>query len=287
MDTRQPYDSDLTDAEWAILGPLVPAPAPNGRPAAYARRDILDALLYVNRTGCQWRYLPHDFPPWPLVYYYFKQWRQDGTWEVIHDALRAKVRRAAGRRPQPTLGILDSQSVKMVDQPGERGFDGGKRLTGRKRHVLVDTLGLLLMISVTAASVGDRAGAQLVLARAKPRLPRLRKICADAGYRGAELVAWVQTRCQWLLEIVAHLAPVHHFLLLPRRWVVERTFGWWIHYRRLSKDYEVLPASSEALIRLTMINLMTRRLARQRTEKRQARRAEKRSALLQAQRQLS
>jgi putative transposase len=134
----------------------------------------------------------------------------------------------------------------MADQPGERGFDGGKRLMGRQRHLLVDTLGLLLMISVTAASVGARARAQLVLARAKPQLPRLRKVRADAGHRGGQLVAWVQTRCQWRLEIVAHLATVHHFLLLPRRWVVERTFGWWTYYRRLSKDYEVLPASSEA-----------------------------------------
>jgi putative transposase len=272
MTTRLAYPTDLTDAEWHILEPLVPAPAPNGRPVDYPRREIVNALLYLVRTGCAWRLLPHDLPPWPLVYHYFQQWRDDGTWTQMHDRLRAKLRRNSGRRPQPRVAVLDSQSVKMTDQPGPRGYDGGKQIKGRKRHLLVDTLGLLLTVVVTAASVSDPAGAQQVVARAQPALGRLRLIRADAGYRGAALAAWVWARRHWTLEIVEHLVPVHRFLLLPWRWIVERTFGWLNRYRRLSKDYERLPASSEALIRIAMITLMVRRLAHQRVERRQTKR---------------
>ncbi len=254
MEARRRYPTDLSDAEWRILAPLVPAPAPNGRPVAYPRRAIVNALLYLARAGCSWRMLPHDFPPHALVFYYFKRWRLDGTWERIHDQLRGQVRRAAGRHTQPSAAILDSQSVKMVDQPGTRGYDGGKLVTGRKRHVLVDTLGLLLLVGVTAASVGDRAGAQVGVARAKPHLPRLHKIGADGGYTGAALRAWVAAHGGWVLEIVAHLAPVKRFVVLPKRWIVERTLGWLNRYRRLSKDYERLTASSETWIQLAMIN---------------------------------
>ncbi len=278
MTTRLPYPTDLSDAEWRILGPLVPAPAPNGRPVDYTRREIVNALLYFNRAGCSWRLLPHDFPPFPIVYYYFKTWRDDGTWQRIHDALRGKVRQAAGKRVQPCAAILDSQSVKMTDQAGARGYDGAKQVKGRKRHLLVDTLGLLLVIVVTVASVGERAGGETVLSKAKEVLPRLRLVRADAGYKGAAFIAWVQAQCGWVLDIVEHLVPVHEFKLLPWRWIVERTFGWLNRYRRLSKDYEVKPSSSEALIRLAMINLMVQRLARHRTERRVAKREAKQRA---------
>jgi putative transposase len=266
MATRLPYPTDLSDAEWRILGPLVPAPAPNGRPVDYTRREIVNALLYFNRAGCSWRLLPHDFPPHPIVYYYFKTWRDDGTWTLIHDALRGKVRQAAGKSVQPSMAILDSQSVKMVDQAGPRGYDGAKQVKGRKRHLLVDTLGLLLVIVVTVASVGERTGGETVLRTAKALLPKLRLVRADAGYKGAAFCAWVHAQCGWVLEIVEHLVPMHEFKLLPWRWIVERTFGWFNRYRRLSKDYEVKPSSSEAFIRLAMINLMVQRLARQRRE---------------------
>jgi putative transposase len=282
METRQGYPTDLTDAEWCILGPLVPAPAPNGRPADYDRREIVNGILYVNRAGCAWRLLPHDFPPWPIVYHYYRQWSRDGTWERINDALRAKVRQAEGRHRRPSAAILDSQSVKMTDQPGVRGYDGGKQVTGRKRHLLVDTLGLLLMVVVTAANSSDQAGAKTVLERAKPQQPRLKHLWADAGYKGVPFATWVATHCQWAVEIVEHLVPRHTFEVQRWRWIVERTFGWLNRYRRLSKDYERLPASSEALIRVAMINLMVQRLACLRAEKREQKRTAKRLALQQA-----
>lgn len=260
MDTRLPYPSDLTDRQWATLAPLVPDGAPGGRPLDYPRREIVNALLYVARTGCQWRLLPHDLPPWPTVYHYFQVWTADGTLARLHTALREHVRQRAGRDPQPTAAIVDSQTVKTAAQPGPRGYDGAKHTTGRKRHLLVDTMGLLLVVLVTAANVSDPAGARLLFRAAQPELPRLQHIWADSIYRGT-LVEWALARCGGVVEIVRHLVPVHTFQLLKRRWVVERTFGWWGGYRRLSKDYEVQPAHSEGWIILAMCQIMLRRLA--------------------------
>lgn len=250
----------MTDAQWAVVEPLLPSPCRTGHPRQHALRAVINALLYMVHTGCQWRALPHDFPPWSVVRYYFDQWTVNGTLARVHTALREQVRTAAGRDAQPSAALVDSQSVKTGRQPGVRGYDGGKKLTGRKRHLLVDTQGLLLAILVTAANVSDPAGAQALCCRAKPQFLRLEHLWADSTYRGP-LVEWAVTVCGWVVEIVAHLVAVHEFVLLPWRWIVERTFGWWTEARRLSKDYEVKPAVSESWIMLAMIHVMLQRLA--------------------------
>jgi len=224
-------------------------------------REVVNAIFYVVRSGCAWRMLPHDYPPWQTVYHYFRQWRQDGTWKRIHDTLRRQVRRQAGRNEEPSAAILDSQSVKTTERGGTRGYDAAKKVNGRKRHLLVDTLGLLLAVVVHAADIQDRDGARLVLEKVKHMLPRLQLIWADGGYAG-ELVDWVRRVCGWILEIVKRPEGAKGFVVLPRRWVVERTFGWFNRYRRLSKDYEFHTETSEAMIYVAMIHIMARRLAR-------------------------
>jgi putative transposase len=261
------YPTDLTDEEWDQIKSLVPAPksgqGKRGRPPKLDRRRLLDAIFYVVRSGCAWRMLPRDFGPWPTIYGYFRTWSQDWTWTFIHDVLRDCVRKTEGRTVAPTAAIVDSQSVKTPDQAGERGYDAGKKIAGRKRHLAVDCLGLILAVMITPASRPDRDAARPLIRMLVDLFGRLQIIWADGGYLGA-LVAWVkQLRPfgQLRLEIVRRCDHVKGFKVLPRRWVIERTFGWLVKSRRLCRDYEVRLDHSEAMIRICMIRIMVKRLA--------------------------
>lgn len=262
--SRQRYDSDLSDAQWELIADLVPSVKSNnttgGRPATYDRREIVNAILYAARTGCQWRLLPHDFPKWKAVYGYFIVWHDASVFETINTRLRTNIRVQAGRNPHPSAGIIDSQSVKIVANIGFSGFDGAKKVNGRKRHIVTDTLGLLLSVVVHEASLSDRESASMVLTHVHAKFKRIKTIFADQGYTG-KLIEIVKTKLQITLEIIKR-TEVRSFHILPRRWVVERTFGWFGFYRRLAKDYERYPTHSEAFVYIAMSTIMLNRLAK-------------------------
>jgi transposase len=259
---RKPYPTDLSDGERTRLRSYLPTPKAQGRPRTHSLRDVLDAIFYVLKSGCHWRLLPHDFPPWATVYYHFRRFRLSGLWSFILKALRAAERKRVGKDPQPTAAVRDSQSVKTTEESAHpSGYDAHKNVKGRKRHLLVDTLGLLLSVYVSPADVQDRAGAQCLLAGLKELLPRLKKIWADGAYTGEKLAGWLEEQCGWELEIVERSGDTEGFVVMAHRWIVERTLGWLMRNRRLSKDYERKVQTSETFIEVAMIRLILKRLA--------------------------
>lgn len=260
---RKAYASDLTDEQWAILEPFVPTGKTGGRRREVCMREVINTILYLNRTGCQWDMLPHDLLPKSTVYDYFAAWRDDGTWQRLMDALRTRVRLEAGREATPSAVSIDSQTVKGTEQGGEHGYDGGKKINGRKRHILVDTMGLLLAVVVTTAALDDGAAAAQVVQRLDPKdYPRLKKLWGDNKYHNLSFRQWLALhRPGWELEVKTREPGVKGFAVLPKRWVVERTFAWHGRCRRHSRDYERRTDSSEAMIKVSALHLMLRRLA--------------------------
>lgn len=257
---RTNYPSDVTDEQWQLISRLLPKAAKSGR-RPIDRRWIVNAVLYLVRTGCQWRLMPREFPNWKTVYTVFWRWRKSGVWKNVHDALRRMVRKAAGKKPTPSVAIVDSQSVRTAEGGEFRGYDAGKKITGRKRHIAVDTLGLICAVVVHAASWQDQDGAHLV-AQALRDFPRLKVIFGDSAYGRGGFPQWVAATFGWTVQTVLRPVQAAGFVVLPKRWIVERTFAWLARYRRHSRDYEHRAETSETMIYTAMIALMSRRLTR-------------------------
>lgn len=256
------YPTNLSDRQWQLLKPLIPPAKPGGRPRSVEMRAVLNAIFYLLVSGCAWSMLPNDFPPAKTVYHYFRQWRIEGVWQRLNDRLRRMVRLKAGRHASPSAAILDSQTRRLSTMLAKAvGYDAAKHIKGRKLHLLVDTLGLVMVAVVTAASVSERDGARLVFATIRGRFPRLLWIWVDGGYAGAEFTGWVMQTYHWLLRVVRRPQQAKGFVKLPVRWRVERTFGWLNWCRRFSKDYEGLPETHEAMVYAAMVRIMVRRLA--------------------------
>jgi transposase len=265
MDGHKRYPSDLSDAEWALIEPHLPEPkqpGTRGRPPKTSRREVVNAIRYLARSGCAWRYLPTDFPPWETVYWYFARWDREGIVDRLCTVLREQLRVRQGRHPHPSAAAMDSQSVRAADTAPKatRGWDNGKKVNGRKRHIVVDTLGLLLIVLVTAANVSDSAAGRQLLWRMRGSHPRVRRVWVDGGYQNG-LLTWAWTVVRTVVDKVSVPAGAHRFVVLPRRWVAERTLAWISKYRRCVRDYERTTEHSEALVKWAMIGVMTARLA--------------------------
>lgn len=249
------YPTDLSDSQWQFIKNILN----DNRKRKNDLRVIWNALLYIVKSGCQWRMLPINFPKWQLVYYYFRKWESYGIIEQVHDIVYEKARTVNGKESSPSLGLMDSQSVKTSSMTTEKGYDGNKKVNGRKRHIITDTMGFIMAIIIHDANINDREGAKLLLKNAMRKYPRLIKIMVDQGYTG-ELIEWTKNLFGWVIEVVTKVVGVSGFNVLPKRWIVERTFGWFNFQRRLSKDYELLPNCSEAMIRISMIRIMLNKI---------------------------